>query len=1483
MGYPAAITNWREYSIPLSERADSILALLLAERDLSSGNIVFIGHSLGGLVVKQILRNAERDSGSNRKANEFLSRVRRVVFLGTPQKGSFLATIAGAVRIPIRTSAATRDLVLGNPQLVDLNHWYRKYSEDNGIENKVLAEVQPKKIFGIVLPEYIGTIVSARNTDIGLSVIPIPVDVDHMGLTRPANRDAEVYTHVRDFIVRPFSSQPQGKRSTEEIEKHTKEIQVLTEITQEYSTTISDLKRRIGDAAVHRIDSTIIDAEVKQRLERLRKGRLFSTFNTTNETRVLVAALQKGDLALASDGEKAMALAWCARFLSLRAPAEAESILNGIAFPNPEASGIARACIAAFRGNLQEALGELCAIGTSVAYGAAFISVVVVKGFQEADQWLREAGLTLADLDSDAKYCHLAKALNEGRWHLAFQAAKELGDTDFERSPGLIFMTATAFLLQAVPDELRMTVVQYVPVSATEFPLRSEPAALEHRRAAVKLYERMHSIAESLEMPEVAIQADDMALWLRLSDPEESDKARQDLNDGMKDPSTFLRRIGLALQFQADIDLERAEREVDHQTTLSGSMSYDAAAARLALAFTKESHTETAAYIGKHRDQLLQHLNWKGIYFFEIEVLTKSGQTAQAKARIEEAANKGLTEAEVVRLRHMLTEATGGDVIAERLAAFEEGESIVDLRMLVNAYEDADDWPRVSEYGRTLLDCTGDIADARKYVIALYNLERLDDAMAVFEAYPALLDRYDGLRLLYTQTLFERGRINDARTALQALRETKDSPNARQLEINLAIVSGDWESMQGFVEDEWNARGDRTPTEMLRAGQIAQRLGVARGKELVRQAACRSPNDPAILAGCYNTASVAGWEDHAEVHQWIERAAELSGDDGPVRRVTIEDLLKAKPDWSRRESKAWDLLAKGEIPIYAGGHFLNRSLLDLYLLSALRNLDEPDVRKRPIVYAFSGVREKCEVEPKIVAMDVTALITAEFLNLFDVYIETFDYIIVPHNTLAWLFEEKAKILFHQPSRVVAARELRQMVSEGHIQTFEGSSIVPDPLVDEVGETLAMLIAEASSDEHADLRQRRVVRGRPVYKANTFMREPADLGPYKPYFCSTFDVVDKLAQKGLLTVQEAEDARAALNLREDRWESESPIDDGAVLYLDNLTVSHLQFLGLLSKLRRANVTAVLSPSELEEADALISYDARGADVVSIVDQLRLRLRQCLEDGTVRLGAAIRVDDEDSSEEITSHPTIAMLKLIDEADAVVVDDRFINQHASMESATTSRPLITTLDLLNVLKDQGTMSVAEIQAAITKLRLASFGLIPVTAVELTELITAAPVVDGVLTETAELRAVRESVQRVRMGDVLQLPREIGWLNSVTESCLLTLRQLWTDDLDEAAVGAQSDWLLELGDVRGWTHRLNETSQELMARHCNWVTMLSMVPVSEPRPVKEAFWRWFESKVLKPIKEEDPDSYRSLVERAKEIVAVSVEACTENLERTQ
>ena len=1199
------------------------------------------------------------------------------------------------------------------------------------------------------------------------------------------------------------------------------------------------------------------------------------------EVRSLVTSVEQGDLSLASEEQKGTALAWCARLLSGDDPAEAQSILDRIALVNSEVSSVARSVVKASRGDVQQAIGELCTIGTPIAYGAAYINLIRTKGFKEANEWLREAGLELVDLDSDAKFFFIRKSLEEGNWDIALSASQEVKEEDCERSPGLFFATADAFLMQAVPEELReFLLAQNLPFAAAQFPLRGDSVALEHRRAAMRRYERFHSVAKALGLPGIAGLMDDKALWLRLVDPESRVEARRELEEGVRDPSTFLRRLGLGLQFGVDIDLQWAEREVDRQTALSGGMSPDAAFARFSLALGKKSHTSVAAYINEHREQLLQHLDWRGVYSIEIEMLAKAGQTAKADERLKEATEKGLSDREIGRLRRELTEATGGDPIAQRLVAYEENGSIADLRILVSAYENAHDWQKACEYGKTLLDVSGDLADARRYVISLYNIERHDEALGVLETYPDLWAQDDSLQLVRVQSLFESGRLNEALAALQVLRQAKDSPEARQLQINLAVVSGDWESLQGFVEDEWNARADRTAIDLLRAGQLAQHIGAGRGRELVQEAANRASDDPAVLVGCYQAATAAGWEDSIQVHQWMERAAELSGGDGPVQVMDIEDILERKPNWEQHESNAWELLEKGDAPVFAVGQLLNRSLLSFYLMPALNNLDEPDVRRRAMIYAFSGARGKHKIDPKVVAMDATALITAEFLDLLDVYLGTFDNIVIPHSTLGWLLEEKARIQFHQPSRVAAARELRKMISDGHLCRFEGSNAATESLVNEVGASMAVLIADASSSEHADTRQRLVVRGRPVHKANSFMREEADLSEYESHLCSGISVVEKLAQKGVLTRREAKEACTALEVRELQWPSEPEIADGAVLYLDDLAVSHFQFLGLLSKLHRAEITVFVSRSEVKEADALISYDVKANEVVAIVERLRLRLREGLESGKVRLGIAVREEDNGGSKHVTSHPTMALLKLVTIADVGVVDDRFINQHASISLETASRPLLTTVDLLDVLVEREAISEDRRQEALTKLRQANFALTPLTAGDLNRLIANSTTSDGVLEETAELKSIREGIQRVRMSNMLQSPKELVWLNGVTQACLFTLQEQWKHGLDEATVVAQSDWLLSLSDVRSWTHRLDEDVGQLMVRYRNWVLVLMTLAAELPQSVKEAYWRWFDSRVLEWLQEEDPDSYRHLLEWAKEYVAGSVEACEQGLE---
>ena len=277
VGFPAAMTHWAGYGLPIPDRADNILARLLAAPDLTGGNIIFVAHSLGGLIVEQILRNAERQAGSDKRARDFLSRVRRVAFLGTPHRGAFLATLSKALSLLIRPSDSTRNLDFNGSQLRDLNYWYRKHCRENGIENLILAEGRPSRVFGISLPNVIGKIVSVTSADAGLQETPIIVDQDHKGISKPSDRDAEVYVHLRDFICRPMVTGLKITRTAEALERNTKELETLTARTEEQSIAFGTFTRAIIDrTTLNESRATIIDVEVTRRLETHKKMSIFS-------------------------------------------------------------------------------------------------------------------------------------------------------------------------------------------------------------------------------------------------------------------------------------------------------------------------------------------------------------------------------------------------------------------------------------------------------------------------------------------------------------------------------------------------------------------------------------------------------------------------------------------------------------------------------------------------------------------------------------------------------------------------------------------------------------------------------------------------------------------------------------------------------------------------------------------------------------------------------------------------------------------------------------------------------------------------------------------------------------------------------------------------------------------------------------------------------------------------------------------------------
>ncbi|MDF0674071.1 MAG: hypothetical protein P0120_06980 [Nitrospira sp.] len=182
-----------DIQLSLKQRAEFLCQGLLEGDDrLGDRPIVFVAHSLGGLMVKAML---EREWISRGDKSRILSQTKAVVFLGTPHSGSSLANLAetlaqGAISgtgmlgmalanslgspmsIPgdsvgnklakwiLGPSATTESLKDDNPELFDLMKSYRAISRERSIET--LSYFETMNYMGVAI------VVSQSSADPGL-------------------------------------------------------------------------------------------------------------------------------------------------------------------------------------------------------------------------------------------------------------------------------------------------------------------------------------------------------------------------------------------------------------------------------------------------------------------------------------------------------------------------------------------------------------------------------------------------------------------------------------------------------------------------------------------------------------------------------------------------------------------------------------------------------------------------------------------------------------------------------------------------------------------------------------------------------------------------------------------------------------------------------------------------------------------------------------------------------------------------------------------------------------------------------------------------------------------------------------------------------------------------------------------------------------------------------------------------------------------
>ncbi|HEC58760.1 MAG TPA: hypothetical protein ENI24_04240 [Methylophaga sp.] len=1475
--YPADISRWLGgEAMHLTDRGVNLLNLLLTKSELQQGELVFIGHSLGGLVIKQILRHAESEAKTNITAAEFIKRTRRVAFLATPHAGSTLGAVANILRFFTRPSQATYSLILNSPNLRELNNWYRKWAGVHRIEHLVLYETRLSKIIW----RYKELIVSAESADPGLTCTAVPIDADHYNICKPENQNSATYIFIKNFIQKELIT---SHRDTVIEQKLDLSIETIEKGEYRILSTLSSQPTETANMVVEKINerlslmpsfesfsgSELIDTDIKKELTIIRKSRFLRGFQTEERAKDLARRVSVGNLKNGTPQIRCLALSWCARFLSIGDNrGKAEAYLNEAKqLGSTEEIVIAKAFINATSESVFDIVTELIKIPNELKYSAAYMLINFHQGPQKAKDWKQKSNIQLSQFDSGGKTTFINTLFALKEWDLLIENISSVEESDYEDYPALLNLIAMAHLIQVVPEESRDSLIYSIPNKTEQFSLASDVNALEHRNTAIRLFIQCSIIARDLGCEDIANTAEEYRLWLQLEDKLQAEKAKQELEKSISgNIDLLLRRFPLAFNVGINVDLNIIEKEIERLTALTEGKDLVAAMARFEFIFCMKDPKRAYKYIAKYRQQIELVIDSDYLYCIEIEVLAQAGETEQATVLFERLDESTLNQSLRQRLKMVIASCMVQDYdsTSSLESQYEKTGHIDDLRILVDHIKNKLSHPKSLQYSLELFEKTKAVEDANTLVRTWSKLGNFKEIGSFLRQNQEFLSQSDVLQVHWAWTLYREGRLAESQTELKKLTTQEGQPYFKDLQINIAITSGDWESLQPIIENEWIKREQRSANELLTAGQLAKVVQSRRAKEFIIAAAGKDDNSAEVLMSAYLTANTMGWEDEPSTAQWLKDANNLSDESGPVHQMNLQDLYELIPKWRERDRKVWQALNDGSAPVSMIANQLNKSLTDFYLYPALLNINSGELISKTLIPAFSNTRSSKSISHEIISLDRTSLLTLGYLGLLKQTIDCFNVIELPHSTLGWLFTEKQKVGFHQPSRIEKAKNIWRLIAGKKIKILPKEFISDIELALEIGDELAQFLQEAKVESETNKPQRLVVRPYPVHKIDSLMNENADLSSYSNQLCSCSSIVNKLHSFGGCTEAERDEAFKYLSKNEGQWPDLVEIEDNAIIYLDSLAVTYFLQIDILDKIA-SNFVVFISPEYAEEQNALQNFETESNKAGEIIESIRAILCEGIKSGSVKIAPSSILNE--SSEDALKHIYLEIISTVQDAQAAIIDDRCINSHSYIDFEAKRIPINTTLDLLETFKYRGILNYEQWIMYITKLRQAGYIFIPLTSEELNYHLNKGLIDKGVLRETAELRAIRENILQLKMSHLVQLPRDHAWLAQLLKLLSDNIKTQWLQSSDSEISIARSEWLLQLIDYRGWAHCFIGNTGFHMAKFGAGLTIstLLLAPENLTPEVKKHYWEWLEDRLIKPLKENDPNSYEWIVSMAQ------------------
>lgn len=976
------------------------------------------------------------------------------------------------------------------------------------------------------------------------------------------------------------------------------------------------------------------------------------------------------------------------------------------------------------------------------------------------------------------------------------------------------------------------------------------------RRRARETLTQAEQLLLRLDLREQARAARDALLWLRLTDSDVAvaSAAREGLKQVMSDPPTAVELIRFARLVNLDFDASPLRNYLAQRRRWGGLSGMEVVAEFLLSDFVMSSR-ERAEFIRTEESRLAEEIGVPTLLAFRVDALIEAGEYTPARNLLNER-RSDFSPGDFERLLAQLTTREGGDPRSILESAYARGRGLVDLHNLCRYLWHAKDWEALRPLLRELLKREKTVENATKLVICIRRDGR-GGSKQILEALSEvddLLAKSDNILSEKAWALFSDGDSGSAKRLNDLLIARREAKADLMLDTNIALQSGDWERFAAIVEREWPRRKDLDADALMRLATLAAEGDSSgdRSIQLAREAAAKEPTNPATLISAYALGFQLGRE-HDVDPEWLIRAVALSTSEGPVWKVDmktlVEEMVPAHHERARRVEE--DLLG-GAMPLRAAARGLNMPLARLLLQIPKANSLVHDGRQRTIVPIVSGGRAPVEVQAHWqVAFDTTALFVLDSLDLLPLVLDTFHSVLLPSDVMLELLNERRRVLFHQPSLVTHAQQLRDFIDGGLIRTTPPVSAVPPWLTAEVGRDLAELL------ELAKVTGGRVVRPLPIPKLASFMEREANLAEYGDVVLSCTQFVATLKDNG--HIDSATSARALKYLTQHDRSPAVPLERQSILgplYLDDLAVTYLRSSGILQICAKLGLDLYVHHTSPQETSDISRASREGAELGEQLNRLRIRLKDALESGKARFFSPSEgvLDDEEETALSALFPALSQL-LMDTrgVDAVCIDDRFFNQHAAFTDRTGHAATTIALpDVIRFLAARGALSEQEARAIRHRARRAGYVFVPLEPSELDAYIKQSAVRDGELVETDELRVLRQSLMRVRSLVALVQPLETRFLDTLRLTCLTTMRQVWADEnmtVDDVEVRCTWIWNNLAPLPFAWARTIRDGAA-VMSPHdafAQYVAMLVLPMFSSERDRHSRFVAWCEEVALK------------------------------------